>query len=94
MTRRRRRKASKSGSFRQFLYEDRKKRPGGEETLLSFPSHLRGLTNNRFGGHCTLRLRALKSGRVENEKSSTCVSFTSEQIARWTQENRERFGLD
>ena len=51
--------------------------------LHDYPAHLRGLSNNRWGGHQTSRLRGFGNSYGA---ASSCHQFTEEQKQRWLKE--------
>lgn len=51
--------------------------PLAKRQLSDYPTHLRGLSNNKYGGHKATRLRTFKS---DWSKTYPCRSYTKDEI--------------
>ena len=58
----------------------KKKKKNKRLRLQDYPAHLRGFSNNRWGGHQTSRLRGFGNSYGA---ASACHQFTEEQKQRW-----------
>ena len=57
-----------------------KSKKKNQTKLQDYPVHLRGLSNNRWGGHQTSRLRGFGNNYGA---ASNCHTFTEEQKMHW-----------